>query len=404
MTIKDVYNAECAHVKVDHRLYKKIVDMEAHFVNKKPEHIEFFGGTLLGVQTVRFTNEDRDRLFIDILEVDDSVLEEKVYDVRGPDGEYVVNREWNISSDIFNISSVWLLHAIEKSTFLDDNQKQEAKVRVCLYMMYKFLTSRLYRLFRYPADPEIAAATYAQLSRKFAVKQHGSYGATLRVMAENSISKTGIHGRTIEMMDDDIAVRNMLNDIQGRIRDILKNVYGEFLKVHQEGTRITKSSSLVETDGELIFKDKSKSLVNYTRYLKSIITDEGSFVRQEIVDVIAGVMHTMPPKLLLTSLSWASRNYGHTKEQTVERAVDLIAEHAFEYLSANKALVRASKLRGAYMSSRSSDPKLIEIRNLVGDIVFNATKSKNESVIAATRTGFMIYVIVRMFSMRHYTS
>lgn len=418
MSIKEVFDAECQHVDVNRKLFKKIIELEAHFVNKKQEHIEFFGGNLIGVQRVRFTAEDRDKLFIDILETDDGLLQERLYALRTTSGVPVINPEYKISSDIFNLSVVWLLHAIHHSRYLSNEEKQAAKVSLCLYMIYKFTTSWLAHSFKYPADPEIAAAAYAQLSFKFILKQTGSWGATLRVLATNAVSSEGIHARCIERMDEGIdqgilnPVVNMLNDVKGRVNDMLKNIYGVLVQTKNQGIRVSRSSSLVETDGELILKDKSKSLGNYTRYLKTVVTDENSFVRQELVEVIASIMHTMPEKLLLLSLKWASQNYGHTKEQTVERAIDLISEHAFEYLSTNKALVSAkgdlagliSKLRGAYMSSRSSDVKLLEIRELVESIVFQATKSKNESVIASTRTGFMIYVVVRMFSMRHYTS
>ncbi len=411
--IRDVFEQECAHVRIDQKFLRELVAMEARFVNKKPDHIEFFGGTLTGVHVVRFTNEDRDRLFTDLLEIDDRVLQDKLYSLRDPVTKRpVINQDWKISSDVFNISIVWLLHAIENSPFLDDNQKTEGKIRACQYMLYKFLTSRLFRHFPYPADREIAQAAYAQLTYKFALKQYGSWGAVIRHLATQATSRTGIHKDTIKFMADDVDVGKMLNDIQGRPRDILKNFYGEFLRVHKEGKRIARSSALVDIDGEIILKDKVKGLQNYTRYIRGVMVDENSFIRQELVDVIVKVMHTMPQALLMTTLSWSSRNFGHTREQLVERAIDLIAEHAFAYLSEHRELVRAqsdlpnlvSKLRGAYMSSRSSDPKLLEIRDLVGKIVAQATKSKNESVIAATRTGFMIYVIVRMFSMRHYTS
>lgn len=410
--IRKVYESECAHVVVNPRLLRKIVEMEARFVNKKEDHIKFFGGTLTGVEVVRFTAEDRDRLFTDILEVDDRQLEERLYALKDASGAFVINREWKISSDVFNLSVIWLLHAIEVSPFLTPDQKREGKIHLCMYMLYKFLTSRLYRHFPYPADKEVAQAAYAQLSYKFALKEHGSWGAVLRHLATNATKSDGIHGQTIAKMDDDVKVRNMLADIQGRPRDMLKNFYGSFLRVHKEGGRIKQSSAVVDIDGEMILRDKTKSLGNYTRYIKSVISDQNSFIRQELVDVICKIMHTMSPKMLDQSLQWASRNFGHTKEQSVERAIDLIAEHAFAYLSDHRELLNAkgdlanlvSKLRGAYMSSRSTDALLMEIRDLVGSIVEQATKSRNESAIAAARTGFMIYVIVRMFSMRHYTS
>lgn len=418
MSIKEVFDRECSHLRIDLKFFKQVCDLEARFVNKKQEHIEFFGGTLTGAHVVRFTQEDADALLIDIMQVDDHSLTEQVYAVKDKRGNPMIVQSRHVSSDIFNISCIWLIHAIHHSPYLDDKHKQEAKIRVCTYLMFKYLTSLLAWYFKYPADPEICAATYAQLNYKFILKQTGSWGATIREFATKAVAVDGIHAKRIDRLDqdddsaDDNQVVKFLNDTQGRIRDTFKNIYAVFMETHTQGMRISSTSALVEMDGEVILKDKVASLATYTRYIKSVVGDEHSFIRQELVDVIAKVMHTMPEKLLLSSLKWMCHNFGHTKEQVVETALDMITEHAFDYLSANQGLLRAkgdlagliSKLRGTYMSSRASDEKLLQVRELVEDIVYEATRSRNESVIAATRTGVMIYVVVRMFSMHHYSS
>lgn len=409
-SIREVFDDECMDLQVDMRFFKKVCEMEANFVNKKQEHMEFFGGNLLGVQKVRFTSDDRDRLFDELLNADDRALQERLYALKTPSGQVVIHQEWKISSDVFNLSVVWLLHAIHTSPYLDEEHKQEAKVRLCLYMLYKFTTSWIAHSFRYPADPEIAAAAYAQLSMKFILKQTGNWAACLRVLATNAVAGDGIHARVVARMDDDLTVINMLNDVQGRIRDMLKNVMGVLVTTAAQGIRIASNSATVETDGEMILKDTTRSLSNYTRYVKGVVSDHNTFIRQELVDVIAKIMHTMPEKLLLTTLRWMSDNYARTVDGIVEACITRTMEHAFEYLSANRATVSAkgdiagliSKLRGSYMSSRSTEQNLLEIRELVEKMVTLATKSKNESVVSSTRTGVMLYIVLRALTMKHY--
>lgn len=404
-SIKSVFEEECAHLKIDRAFYKKICELEARFVNKKQEHIEFFGGTLTGVQVVRFTDDDRDRLFTDVLLLDDHVLEEKLHSLKD------INKSWVISSDVFNISCVWIMHAFDKSNFLDEEERTEGKLRICLYLQYKFLTSILFRLFRYPTDPQVAAATYAQLSYKYVLKQQGSWGAALRFRANEVITDHSIWASTIAKLNDDYRVVQMLNDIQGRIKDMLKNIFSLHIRINEQGGRISNSSSLVETDGEMILKDKSKNIGVYTRYIRAVIPDKNSFIRQELLDVIANAIQTMPPKLLHQTLEWCSNNYRHLDNNIAEEAVELIMDHAFEFLADNKSLLRSkgdligfiSKLRGSYMSSRSTDEKLIKIRELSEVIVKTSTKTKNDSVIASVRTGFMLYIVLRSFTMVHYT-
>ena len=160
-SIKKIFEEECSHVNIDRLFLKKISMLEARFVNKKQEHIEFFGGSLTGVQVVRFTDDDRDRLFNEILLVDDHVLEDRLHDLVD------IDKTRFISSDVFNLSCVWIMHAFDNTKLLDESDRNEGKLRICLYLQYKFLTSILFRFFKYPADREVAAATYAQLNNKY---------------------------------------------------------------------------------------------------------------------------------------------------------------------------------------------------------------------------------------------
>lgn len=406
LSVKEIFDEECSHVRIDQKFFRKVCEIEARFVNKKQEHIEFFGGTLTGVHVVRFTTDDFDKVFNDLLEVDESILEDRIHAL--PD----INTEWKVSSSIFNLACVWIMHAIENSEYLDAKQKEEGKIRICLYLNYRILTSVLFRFFKYPANPETAAATYAQLSYKYILKAKGSWGAALRFRSEEVISKDSIHYNTIKKLNNDYSIVKMLNDVQGRIKDMVKNIYSVFIKVHEQGSKIVSSNALVETDGEVILKDKTKSLISYTRYIRSVIPDKNSFIRQELFNVITDVVNTAPPHMLTKTLNWLSINYNHIQDDSVEKTIELIMEHAFDYLTENKGVLRnkgdisniLTKIRGTYNSSRANDAKLNQIKESAELMIRMATGSKNASIVSAVRTAFCLYIILRAFTMRHYSS
>lgn len=405
-SIKSVFAQECADLKIDAAFIKRLHNYQVSFVNKNDDHIAFFGGHLLGVHVVRFTPADQDRWFDEILEVDPNPLEERLLAL--PD----VNEDFIVSSNTMNISCVWLAHAIMESKLLSDQQKQDGMVDAMLVLQYKFLTSLLYQRFRYPADPAVAEATYAQLSYKFAIKQHGNWFALLKSRAESIIEKSSIHRRVFEKMDSDLDVVYMLNDSQGRIRDIVKNIYGVFKTVHSQGVKITSTSGVVEHDGQEILKDKTKNASAYVRYINAVITDRQSFMREELLGVVEKLMHTMPPRLFRETLVWMSDNYRQSGAQVIEEVITEVLLHSFEYLSDNRALVRnendlpglLSRLRGVYMSSRSSEEAVLSLREKTEYMVKQATGSKSGSVIASVRTGVLLYLLCRAYTMKHYSS
>ena len=410
-SIREVFEAHCQNLVIDKKFINRIGKYRSDFVNKNRDHIDFFGGHLLGVHVVRFLDSDKNRWFSEILEVDELPLQSDLLALP------TVNADWNVSSDTMNLSCAWVSHAIFTSRLLNDVQKHQGLINVMLVLQYKYLTSRLFRHFKYLADRGTAEATYAQLSKKFAIKRYGNWQAVLDARSEEIIAEKNddgeesIHYQTIVNMDNDKSVTYMLNDIQGRIRDMMKNIYGIFLEVHHSGVKIHSSSSVVEHDGVEILKDKTHNLIAYRRYVLSIIADRHSFIKEELLLVIEKIMGTMPPRLFRETLEWISSNFRDQDASVIEEVISEMMIFSFDYLSHERAAVKNSAdlpllmttLRGVIMSSRSTDPVLFQLREKMEKIIVLATNNKNTSAIASVRTGVLLYIVLRAFTMRHYT-
>ena len=404
-TISDVFEEHCGHLKFDAKLAMKVNSFQVGFVNRNEEHMTFFGGNLTGVQVVRFTTHDKDSWFTDIMEVDDLALEEDL------DALPSVNPEFKVSSNVFNQACCWMIHKFLNSPLLGDKEKHQAMLDCALVLYYRYLTSLLFRYFKYPASQEVAAMTYAQFSYKFELKQEGSWYGLLVSRSNKLIAQNSIHYKTFKNYNNDQAIIYLLNDSQGRIRDILKNIYSVFRRVVDSGSKIKVTSALIEHDGEQILKDSTKNLSSYIRYLHSIVSDESSFVKDDIVELIARILKTMPAKMLRKTLAWCSINHKHVHVKEVEDLIDMTLVHSFGYLANNRNTIKdtsdlpllISKLRGVYTSSRSTDPELLAMREKAQFIVRQATGSKNDSLVASIRTGLLLYITIRAFTMHHYS-
>ena len=94
----------------------------------------------------------------------------------------------------------------------------------------------------------------------------------------------------IDTMRKDLRVVAALNGIQNGIRSMVKYIYGEFMKVHSSGTKYLSNSSILEHDGGAIIKDKLDLSSDYGRYIKDIISDKNSFIKEELVKVILNLV------------------------------------------------------------------------------------------------------------------
>lgn len=404
-SVKSVFNEECGDIKIDTKLVKRILQYGQNFVNKNADHIAFFGGNLLGVDTVRFKDADRNQWFDDILEADDISLKGKLHSLPSIDPNF------KVSSDVMNLSCVWLMNAIYTSKQLGAGDKETGLMSVALILQYKLISSIMAHYFPYPADREVALATYASLSRKFALKVYGSWGALLRKRSEDILARNSIHYKTYTEMNDDAAVVYMLNDIQGRLREIVKKMWAEFDKTRNSKSKISSTSSVIVIDGESILRDRSTDHTAYRRYIHETIINKPTFIKTELVEVIGSAMHTMPIKLLNDTLAYMSDNYRQRGDKDIEELLDETLLHAFDFLNSNRSELRDGKdiagfiarLRTVYMSSRSTDPALLKMRALAEKIIGKAVKTKNDNVIASVRTGVLLYIVLRSFTMKHYS-
>lgn len=403
--INGIFERNCSHLVFDQKLAKLVNQFQVSFVNKNEDHMLFFGGSLTGVQVVRFTTTDKDSWFSEIIQADESYLQTELAKIP------FLDPDWHVSTDVFNYSCLWLIHKFSTSPYLDDRTKHQAMIDAALVLHYRFLTSLLFRYFKYPAERSTAEATYARLSLKFMLKKHGSWYRTLEARCEDLIEEGGLHDKTFKDFTDDLRIIYLVTDTQGRIRDMLKNIYATFKSIHDQGIRIKTTTSLVEHDGEQILKDRTKNLSNYTRYLHTVIIDKNSFIKNDLLQIIEKLMHTMNPKLFLKTLEWCSINYKHDNSRDVEHLIDETLIHSFNYLTENRTVLKDTtdlpgllgRLRGVYMSSRSTDEDLLKIRRLGEKIIRNATGIKNENTISSIRTGLLLYLVLRAFTMNYYS-
>lgn len=405
VNIKETFEASLPHLKIDTHLCNSLRKYVQNFMNKNKDHAGFFGGNLLGVHPARFLDSDRHRWFDEIIDADEETLKVQLHALPSIDPNFF------ISSNAMNLSCAYLTHAIFRSA-LSAKDKKEAIVNVLLILQFKFITSILQHYFRYPADKAVAEATYASLTQKFAIKEHGSWIGVLTNRCEDILAPTSIHYDVISRFDQDEDIVNMLNDVQGRIRSMVKNIYRVMLRVREEGTKIGTTSNVVSHDGEEILRDKINGLGNYIHYLKSVVGDKNSFVREELLGVVGKILPSAQARYLRPALEFISAQYFKENHKDYERVFTLTLVHSYSYLSNNRSAVRSGtdlgdmliKLRGAYTSSRSNDTDLLELRESVETLIRPSVDSRTASVLSSVRTGVLLYLVARAYTMQYYSS
>lgn len=413
--IKQVMDAQFDHLPIDKKLLDRILKYERDFINKNEDHITFFGGHLMGVQVVRFDPRDRAYWFDEVLEINEASLQEELYALKDPDDpkgrDPLIDPEFNVRSDVMNISCGYLIHAFMIAEHLPSDKRNQGAEAVVRIMLYKFLTSLLWNYFKYPANPQVAEATYNALSLKFGLKKNGNWKKYLEERAHLTLHGDGIHYTSLSKMNDDEKFLYFIGDTQGRIRGTVKSIYAIFDRMSKSGIKIVSSSALMEYDGEQILKDKSRTYQSEIRYISDVISDRGSFVKPDLLNIIEKSVPTANPTMLIKTLYWMSDNAGYGKDDIVNKLTTDTIIYSFNYLSRNPKLIKGKRdisgvliaMRGSFTASRGSDDDLLALREVAEKIAGFATGSRNETVLKAIRTAVLLYILGRIMSKNYYS-
>lgn len=404
-TIKGAFEAICPDLVIDKNWLRKLARQRIQFTLRNDEHIAFFGGNLFGVNVVRFTTLDRAWLFEELMGIDEVLVDKALDQVP------TIIRRFVVTGDNFNNACIWLMYKIFTAPGLSAAEKQTGMMDVGLYLNYRFFTSLMGHRFHYPADPEVALATYAGLSRKFAIKQYGSWNKVFEERVKDMISPRSIHYKAITTMDDDLGVRYCIQDTQGRLRSMATLLMSEHMQRSEEKSKVLTSTSIMKHDGEEILKDRVKGLSTFITYLQDSLADERTFIKTDLIGVIEDLLPTMPVKPMLNVLAQMSSDAKKVQRKEIDTLVSDTLIHAFSYLYKNRqtsanttdlAFILGS-LKGTYTSSRNRDPSLLRLRKDMEQYVKHVTKIKHGGTIAAVRSGVLLYLVARTMTRSHYT-
>lgn len=409
-TMLEVLDEHFKDVKFDAALCKRIIEYSIRFMNRNEDHSAFFGGVLMGVNPVYFYDTDRELWFEDVLGVDEDMLQ---YDFQKADGVDPKNQK--VASDVMNYTPGYITQRLLQSTGIPIKTVHEACRHAFQVLHYKYITSLLVRRFKYPARREVMEATFAQLNYKFDIKTIGSWGKLVKDRAEGIIDPSSIYGPLLHNkpgVDEEYWMRRVVTDTQTRIRELINKYYGMYITVLNSGVTIrTTSDMMVNTDNEMVLRDKVNGYRTYLTYMHAVCTNKDNLIKPELLPIIESAMHTMPGQMLQTTLEFMARNFNQPRSKDLTKFVDECLLYTFEYMQSMKQSVQrqndlkdlVTRVRLLVMAPKTSDVRVLTIRDMGDAIVKNATNSRHAGQIASTRTGLMLYIMLRAMCKNYYT-
>lgn len=401
--IKKIMQEEMQHLKIDNKLLKDIGYYLKSYINRNEEHVNFFGGNLTGVNKITFSSEDRNFWLIDLLNLDDRVVKNKVRQLSH------IGDNWVRGTDGLNLGLLYLIHLIHHAK-LEEKAKREAIINCLVVLQIKFLSSLLHGYFSYPCSEALALAVYEELSRKFYIKKYGTWLAILEARANDIYTKGEIHYQTIETFETDEKIQYCITDTQTRIKSMVLNIFEVTMRLKDKGVGMKQSNMLVEQFGKIEVRDIERHFDEYLNYLLNTLQEPRAFIKAELISIISDSITTMPPKLLNDCLLVLSEMIQQDNRQ-LQAIIRETLIYLFDYLKKNKREINdlsnlgnlVIQLKAVFTASKTNSTTVIQLRDYFDTLVKKNIKNKNPATISGVRTGIVLYLILRTITKNHYS-
>lgn len=394
--VKYKFEKFAPHFKMDMKKADQIIKYGKTFERKNEQTVLFLGGNLIGVHEFIWRPEvEGADLMEEIIGIRDiASLTDEVHSLEA------INPQFSISSNIVNHAHLWVAHQAFISN-LPSNKKQEVIFTMLNMLQYKFLSSIHTRWFKFKSNEQIALACYESLNDKWGLKKYGTWKALIQHRSESIIARDSRWRPVIEKMQDDEELVLMLNDTQGRIKDVLKKLMGRYKELREQDAKIHASTKFVTVDGETLIKEQSDKYITIRNRIVDMAIDKRDFIDDDLMEAIVKTLSTVNKKALEKVLEYVLETFPEPKrKEEYTKLFDDIVVYTIELsiqenIKLDKLVHIMFKLRSMFRSSRVVDPNLLSIRNRCGTIVEKALKTRSVNTVSSIRIGLILYIALR---------
>lgn len=401
---KQIVEKYTTEVKVDNALAQRLNRFVNNFINKDEDHINFFGSNLTGVYSIYFTTLDKNELMIDVIgNVNDGAIRREIKALP------YVGSTWVVATEPVTVVCIYLAYRFYNST-LPQKVKEQAMLDCAMIVHFKFITSLMNHYFQYNIPMATALASYSALSRKFTLKDEGTWYKTLKRRCEDFLFNQDSWHEQIHTFEPDEELIKMFSDLQVRMRSMVKNIAEVTYRLHGAGIGVDSESSTIETDDGLKVRDVQRLHSVYKDYLMATVVEPRALIKSELVHIIGEAITTMPEGPVFQILTYLSELV-RTNDRNAYKLIDETMMFLFNYLqregkqdnSLSNITLLLEKLKNLLTASKTKDHTILELRRLSEKVVLKGSPIRNKAAVSGLKTGLILYLILRAITKHHYS-
>lgn len=393
--IKDVFQEHNVNNNIvyDKTLFDNLSKFRLDWLLKDSMYIEFLSSNLTGVQSVRFSSLDEEKFF-NILNIDKDALQTDLYTCKD------INKAFKVSSNATYLTLMYLMHTIYRNNIYPNPNK----IITDLYLIfaYKALSSLLTHYFPFNVSIPLANAVVDRLSNQFLIKKYSSWQDVLEFRAKD-ILPGGINYKKILNLSS-LDATKAVADLQGRLRDIIKNIAAVTHKLYKDNERINVTS-MHETIGD---DDKLVDLTNredkYVNILNSKMGLSNEFLDKNILHLIC-LNNKNIDSNVLSNVIIDYADYNLIEDTKVINSINSNLVVITLNILKSKGIMNPqadilktiAMIKGYYSNSMIKNKELINIKKTIYDAIEDKYRYTKSQTITILGIHLLTYISSRIF-------
>lgn len=382
----------------------EIIMTYLRFIRRNDDHINFFGGNLLGVHKVVWSPADTTHWLETICEIyDPDSIHNDILDLPG------VKSSWKNSTSAINQSFLWVLNKTYNSK-LTNAEKEKIMIATLNLMQAKFLTALNNTFFEHGSDVNIATAMYESLSKKSLLKKLKSWGEVLNYRSRYLVLE---NRKFIAIYKDNSNTKNSIdyvNSIRTRVKKGLNNLTRKYYQTRDEERAIGSYKTFTKIEGETVIRDYERDVDTSINRFKAIAENPADLIRPELLQVVMGIVKTAAVSNVTATLSLLSqivKTGGKHKKIDVNAALVGYMEYVYSFIRTahmdpNNLPNVAIRIAAVARAHQTGDARLNEFKRALESIIDVSVTTKHEATRSATKVAVQLYIALRLLTIKHF--
>lgn len=400
MRAKEALNAAFKDIEFDKKLIDRLVRNNIEFMTGNPEVRDFMGSKLIGCFHLTYTQYHKNIFYEDVFGISYDTANQAVKDIT------TIPKSFKVSLDDVNMICFYMAHRFLSNKNLTKEEKLHGAKEALNYFGYRTLILICARWWKYPITRDKAVSLSESLSGNYLITKMKNWNEYVHYRSDEYLNSKFL--KLLTTFDNDKDLPNAINDLFNRYKEMIKNIYRDFLALDDSDLLRSSKNVVTDNEGKEVLMDRLSDPRIYADKVKNCLISEDMFIRQQYMEVTASIIASTSQDQIeeMLVLTYSYYHMGVKANKEINEFIESFMIDSIGYLKSKRLELNnrsnvvevVSMITGNLLYSRGTDISITIIKDrgekLLKQIYKRGRVPISSRNLTKIRNAFCIYILL----------